>query len=228
MLNLSIEKRDQLKKKAKNLYSKNCIPGVLYGPGIEPIPISITTHDFEKVYREAGESMLISVDMKDEERKEIVLIRNPQRDVVSRNFIHTDLYQLPLNKPVEVTVSIESIGESIAVKENRGVLLKNIQEIVIKTLPKSLIHEIKVDISVLKTFDDVITIKDLNLPENIETMFSEDSVVFSVQQPKTQEEIEQEEQAEAIEDSTIDTEEPQEDTEEPNEEKTTEEPNEEK
>lgn len=214
MLSLNIEKRDQLRKKAKDLYKNEQIPGVLYGPSIKPTPVSIETKEFEKVYAEAGESMLVSIQLKDEKEKAIVLIRNPQRNVVTRDFIHTDFYQLPLDKPVEVTVSIEATEESPAVKEQGGVLIKGIQEVLIKTLPKSLIHEISVDISRLKTFDDVITIKDLNLPKEVEILEEDESVVFSVQQPKTQAEIDKEEQEEALEDSTTETVEPEKEGEE--------------
>ena len=121
----------------------------MYGPGVKPVPVSVDARDFEKVYDEAGESMLISLKMKDGDKENIVLIRNPQRDVVSRSFIHIDFYQLPLDKPVEVSIQIEAIGESPAVKEQNGVLIKNIQEIAIKTRPQNLIQEIEVDISKL-------------------------------------------------------------------------------
>jgi len=59
-------------------------------------------------------------------------------------------------------------GESLAVKDLGGTLAKEIQELTIKAIPQNLPHEIKINIDVLKTFEDEILIKDIELPKNVE------------------------------------------------------------
>ena len=51
-----------------------------------------------------------------------------------------------------------------------------------------MLHEIEVDISKLETFDDIITIKDLNVPENVEILHDEEEVVATIAPPKVEEE----------------------------------------
>jgi len=194
MLKLSLKPRTQLKRKAKMLYKDGYIPGVLYGPAIQSVPVSVGVREFERVYASVGESMLVSIAIEGEDTKGVVLIRNPQRDVVSKDFIHTDFYQLPLDKPVEVAVPIATTGESRAVLEMDGVLIKNVQDITIRVLPQALIQELVIDISSLEDFDTAITFADIPLPDGVEIVGSQDTVVFSVQQPRVQAEIEREQQ----------------------------------
>lgn len=191
MLKLSLKPRTQLKRKAKTVYKDGYIPAVLYGPAISPVPVSVAVRDFEKVYSNVGESMLVSIAIEGESTEGVVLIRNPQRDVVSKNFIHTDFYQLPLDKPVEVAVPITTTGESRAVSEMSGVLIKNVQDIAVRALPQALIHELVVDISSLEDFDTAITFADIPLPDGVEIVGSPETVAFSVQQPRVQGEQEQ-------------------------------------
>ena len=68
------------------------------------------------------------------------------------------------NKEIEVKVPLEFEGVSEAVKSGLGSLVKVMYEVEIKGLPKNLPHDIKVDISLLKTLEDKITIANLVLP----------------------------------------------------------------
>jgi len=68
-------------------------------------------------------------------------------------------------KLITVEVPLIFVGESEAVKTDKGVLIKSIHSVEIEALPQDLIHEIEVDISVLKTFDDNIYVKDINVSD---------------------------------------------------------------
>ncbi|RLI18237.1 50S ribosomal protein L25, partial [Candidatus Bathyarchaeota archaeon] len=77
------------------------------------------------------------------------------------------------------------------VKELGGTLVKNISEIEIKALPQDLPHEIEVNVEGLKTFDDAILVKDLNVSEGVEILKEPQDVVAFVAEPeKVEEELE--------------------------------------
>ncbi|GAI44844.1 unnamed protein product, partial [marine sediment metagenome] len=62
MLSLSAKIRKELGKKVKNLRKKGILPGVLYGSKIkDSLPLEIDLKEFEKIYKEAGESSLITL-----------------------------------------------------------------------------------------------------------------------------------------------------------------------
>ena len=165
MLKLEARKRKIAGKKVKNLIKQGILPAVLYGPQIKNLPLELNMKEFYKIYKEAGESSLISLQV--ENKNFSVLIHEVKRDPVSDNPIHVDFYQPILTKEVEATVPLVFEGEAKAVRDLGGTLVKEIQEIEVRALPQDLPHEIKIDISKLETFEDEILIKDLQIPQNV-------------------------------------------------------------
>lgn len=185
MINLKAEKRQDLGKKVKFLREKGVLPAVLYGPEIDNLPIQLDLKEFEKTYKEAGESTLIDLEIGD--KKFSVLIHDIKKDPLSGSPIHVDFYQPILTKEVEAAVPIVFEGEAPAVKELGGTLIKETQEVEVKALPRDLPHEIKVDVSSLKTFEDEISIKDLRVADNIEILKEPDEIVALVTPPQKEE-----------------------------------------
>ncbi|MDI6591868.1 MAG: 50S ribosomal protein L25 [Patescibacteria group bacterium] len=187
MLSLQAKIRKIKGKKVKNLRKKGILPGVLYGPKIkEALSVEVDSKQFEKIYQEAGESSLISLEIKD--KKIPVLIHEVTKDSLTEKPIHVDFYQPSLEEEVEATVPLIFEGEAPAVKDLGGTLLKNISEIEVKALPQKLPKEIKVRIESLKTFEDNILIKDLKLPEGIKILRNPEEIVASVSPPERVEE----------------------------------------
>ncbi|OGZ27678.1 MAG: hypothetical protein A2365_03470 [Candidatus Nealsonbacteria bacterium RIFOXYB1_FULL_40_15] len=195
MLNIEAEKREPGMKRKQGF-----VPAVLYGPEVKNISLEINAKEFEKLYNEAGESSLINVVVSGKEYP--VLIYGTDLDPLTNSFIHVDFYQPILTEEVEASVEIIFEGESPAVKELGGTLVKEIQEIEVKALPQNLPHEIKVDISNLKTFEDEILVKDLALPANVSVSKNPEDIVAMVAAPeKVEEELEKpiEEDVEKVE-----------------------------
>lgn len=202
MTTINAQKREVTGKKVDSLRKQGVLPGVLYGPEVENTPIELNAVDFSKIYREAGESSLITLKIGTKDYP--VLIYDTKRDPMTSEFIHVDFYQPILTEEVEASVPIVFEGESLAVKELGGTLLKEIQELEVRALPQNLPHEIKVNISSLKTFEDEIKIKDLNLPENVSVDKDLNDIVAMVTPPeKVEEELEKpiEENVEQVEKS---------------------------
>ena len=187
----------------KQIRKQGLIPAVLYGHKIKNLILSVDLHEFEKVYQEAGESTLIKLEIDDSQEKKsakskkerIVLIYKVARHPVSGQPVHADFYQVKMDEPITTEVPLVFVGESAAVKELDGVLVKNIQSLEIKALPVDLPHQIEVDISALKTFDDNVYIKNLKLPAGVTTESQSDEVVVSVIPPRTRAELEKLEEA---------------------------------
>jgi len=203
MLALSAKiRQNNFGKKTKALREKGLLPAVVYGPKIKALPLELDYKSFEKVYKEAGESSLISLEIEKEKEKPPVLIHEIQRDPLSDKIIHVDFYQVPLTKEVEAKVPLIFEGEPPAVKELGGTLLKNISELEVKSLPQNLPKEIKIGVLNLKTFEDHILIKDLKLPKEVKVLKDPEEIVASVTPPeKVEEELEKpiEEKVEEIE-----------------------------
>ncbi|MFH1947561.1 MAG: 50S ribosomal protein L25 [Candidatus Magasanikbacteria bacterium] len=188
--------------KPEVLRAEGKLPGVLYGPEIEPISLEVDRVAFEKMYDEAGESSLIDLTIegsKDEPAK--VLVQEVVYDSIKQIPVHFDFRQIKMGVEMTATLAISFIGESQAVKEG-GTLNTALDSLEIKCLPKDLIGEVEVDISALQTFEDSIHVKDIKLPEGIVVTDNKDALVIKVTPPLS------DDQLKAMEESTSEVSEP--------------------
>ncbi len=179
--------REKTGKQVAELRQGGMIPAVLYGKKIENQNLLVKDVEFNKMLESAGESTLIDLKVGEAESVK-VLIYNTQRDAVKHNIIHADFYQVRMDEAITATVSLVFVGEAPAVKEFGGLLLTNIQELEVKCLPGDLVHDIQIDLSVLKTFDDKITVESLGFGDKLEIQASPNSVIATVVEPRQQEE----------------------------------------
>ena len=167
----------------KEIRKEKQIPCVLYGPKTDPVSLKLDQKEFNKLYREVGETTLVNLKFDKEEKK--VLIHDLQRHPVSGDIIHIDFYQPSLKEKTTAQVPLVFVGKSKAVEDEAGTLIKAMDEIEVRALPQNLPHEIEVDISKLETFSDYVYIKDLELPKNVEFVKEEDEVVLLFNLQKT-------------------------------------------
>ena len=188
MITLTVKIRKEAGKKVKTLREKGIMPAVLYGPKVKNQSLEIDIKEFEKIYKEAGKNTLVSLELQDKKEKYLVLIHDLVRDPITSSPLHVDLYQPSLEEKIEADIPVILQGESLAVKDLGGTLIKTMSEIKIKALPQDLPKEIIIDISGLKTFEDHILIKDLKFAEGVEILRDSSDIVVSVAAPEKVEE----------------------------------------
>ncbi len=180
MISLKAKIRKETGKKTSILKKSGRIPAVVYGHKIKNVLLDVDYKEFQKVLSKAGESSLIELDIEGEKEKRPVLAHDLQKDPVTDKFIHIDFFQTSLKEEVQVKVPLVFEGESQAIKDLGGTLIKNISELEIKALPQNLPHEIKVSVNSLNTFEDHILVKDLVLPKDVKAIAKPDEIVVSV------------------------------------------------
>lgn len=186
MFKLSAVKRETKGEKARK---EGLLPAVVYGAGSETESLSLVYNDFIKLYDQAGESSLVDFDVDNKDYGKI-LIHDVQYDPVSGRVSHVDLRRVDMNKIITAWVDLEFVNEAPAVKELGGTLVKNFESVEIECLPKDLLNHIDVDLAVLKTFDDDITVKDLKIPEGVKIIEPEaEATVAKAIPAMTEEEI---------------------------------------
>jgi len=191
-MKLQAKVRDLTGSKVKNLRKEGQLPAVVYGKGIENMNLTLDIKKFTRTFKEAGENTVIdlAIDNNGKEESKNILIHKVSFDPISGAIIHTDLYEVNMKEKVEANVPLLFEGESAAVKTENGVLVKNFHEVEVSALPKDLPHDIKVDLGILATFDDVIKASDIKVPEGVTLEMSDDEVIASVTPPRSDEELE--------------------------------------
>ncbi|MBU2633302.1 50S ribosomal protein L25 [Patescibacteria group bacterium] len=184
-IQLKAEKRDIFRKKLKEARKRGQIPAVMYGSEQENTSLFVQRVDFEKAWRKAGESVVIELEIGKEKAQ--VVINDVALDPLTHKPQHVDFYAVDLKKKITASVPLVFIGESSAVKNLGGVLVKVIHDIEVEGLPESLPKEIEVDISALETFEDKVMVKDLKLSEGINVAIDGEDAVALVEKPREEE-----------------------------------------
>lgn len=187
-INLKSKIREEVGKKLDSFREQGMIPAVVYGRKTDSQNLWVNYLEFRKVFEKAGESTIIELEIEGK-GKVNALVQDVQTDPLRDSFSHIDFFQVRMDEKIETDVPLEFFGESAAIKELGGMLVKNLNEIKISCLPADLPSEIKVDISKIKTFDDHIKIKDLEIPEKVKVLDEEETVVALVEAPRTEEEL---------------------------------------
>lgn len=199
-IDLPVQKREKLGKSARGFRKKGLIPAELYGHNVENIHLAVPSLDFKRVYKEAGENTILSLDIGGEKRP--ALIYNVQRDPITEEYRHIDFYQVRMDEAIETEVPLVFVGEAPAVKAFGGILVKALQTLPIEALPADLPHQIEVNISSLAELDLTLYVKDIALPKGVVVTIGLETAVVSVVTPK--EEVE--EVPVSVEDIKVETE----------------------
>lgn len=183
MERISLKASKREKGPVNKLRKSGMVPAVLYGHNVENQSLSVNQNEFEKVLRKAGESTIIDL-LIDEGKPHPVLIHDVQRHFMYSTVDHIDFYQVSMTEKLKANIVLEFTGESEAVKAMGGTLFKNLSEVEVECLPADLPHNFVVDISPLKTFDDSITVADLQVSDKVEILTPKDEVIAKVQPPR--------------------------------------------
>lgn len=160
-MELTVEKRDT-KNSPASLRLQGKLPAVIYGRKEPSTPITVDRKTFDKLFHKAGENTVITIKGLGEDKD--ALIHEVVVDAVRGDTLHADFYAIAKGQTVTVAIPIVFDGESPAVRDLAGILVKVMHELEIEVLPKDLPQAFHVDISKLVTLEDKITVKDLVLP----------------------------------------------------------------
>lgn len=187
MFTIKAKKRDE-GMKLDAIRKEGEIPAVFYGAGKTTTSISIPLVEFKKVWRDAGESSAVKVEMLDGNID--VLIHEVQVNPVTDEPTHVDFLAIDMKKKIRVNVPLVFEGVSDAVKTGTGNLVKVLHEFEIEALPADLPHSLVVDISKLKTLNDQVYVSDVKVPAGVIVINEPTEVVVSVvEQVEEKEEV---------------------------------------
>lgn len=187
-ITLTATRRDVLGKQVKKYRNEGKSPAVLYGVGLESVPLLLDTKNFLGVYSKAGATTLLDV-VVDGQAAVKALVSDVAVHPVTSRLMHVDLRRVDMKKKISAKVPLHFVGESPAVKTLGGIFVGQLDEVEIECLPSELIHEIEVDISSLATFEDVLHVSDLKVGEAVTINAASDLIVALVQEPRSEEEL---------------------------------------
>lgn len=185
---LKAEARKITGRKVKNLRKEGILPGNVYGKKVKSASVQVSLKDFEKIYKEVGETGLVELEVGKEKRP--VLVHNLQLNPVTDAPVHVDFLQVDLKEKVTAGVPVELIGESPAEKQGLGTVVQQLTEIEVEALPADLPEKFEIDKGMLTEVDQVIKVVDLKVDKSkVEVKTDAESIVVKVEPPQKIEEV---------------------------------------
>jgi large subunit ribosomal protein L25 len=195
---LKADKRTILGSKVKQLRRTGVVPANLFGKTIDSQAIQVSAVEFNRVYKEAGETSIIWVKVEGEEKERPTLVTAVHFNPMTGDKLHVDFHQVNLKEKVTANVPVEIIGESELVNTNMAVLSQSLNEIEIEALPTDIPESITFDISSLKAIGDHLLVSDAKVSAEVEIKTDPEQMVISLQEPMKEEVIPVEEVSEEI------------------------------
>ena len=159
------------------------VPGCIYGSHKEPISITVSLKDVEKIIK-AGKNTIVEVALPN--GKEQVLVKEIQYHVVKDTPIHIDFQRVSLTDKMNVVVPVKLIGEAADVKSYGALVEHILREIEVKALVSAIPHEIEVDMTPM-TINKGIVAGDIKLPKGVELVTDPQAPVAHLMIPKEEE-----------------------------------------
>jgi large subunit ribosomal protein L25 len=186
-MSLQVEKREKTGKGGcRQARMRGLIPGVVYGSGKDSVPIQVDRKTFVETMKKAGENPIVLLKLSDTGQERHAMIRDMQRNPVSRQVIHIDFQRIEMTDKVRVTVPVELVGTAHGVKVQGGLIDFVVREVHVECLPGDIPKHLDLDVTELHAGQHAAA-KDLKLPEGVTLLDDPERVILSVVHARTEE-----------------------------------------
>jgi large subunit ribosomal protein L25 len=193
-IRLEVQEREHRgTRESRRLRRDGMIPGVLYGRGHKPHPISVQERELRRVLTgSAGLHAILDVVLAGQKSTHASILKDYQVDPIRGKIEHFDLQEVRLDQPIQTSVVVELVGESAGTKAG-GVLSQVSREIRVEALPLEVPERIELDVSAME-IGDTLRLADLPTREGVTYLDdAEETVLATVTMPTKVEEPEPEE-----------------------------------
>jgi large subunit ribosomal protein L25 len=186
-IELGVEPRsDAGKGAARAMRRTGKVPAILYGAKRTTTLVCVDAKEFEfKVGRLEGAHLIRLKAGSDDLGGRLVLVKELQRDPVSRQLLHADLYEVDVTAKLRLRVALHFVGRAAGV-ELGGILQPIRRDIEVLCLPTEIPDFIEVDVTQLG-IHDAVHLSDLKPPPGVEISFDTDDALVTVLPPVVEE-----------------------------------------
>jgi len=170
---------------ARKLRAAGKVPGVIYGHGREPQPLTVNAREFDRLAERVRITSTV-IELAMDGKTARTLIRELQRDPLKRSVLHIDFQELVAGEKVVVSVPLRFTGTADGVKNSGGILEEVIHQIHVRVDPSNIPDHVDVDVTPL-TIGHSLHVSDLILPAGVEVEDDPEQTVAVVSAPKAEE-----------------------------------------
>lgn len=180
---LNAEVREGIGKQlAKRLRREGSIPGILYGSGEQPTPLTIDVKTLVTLLHAHGRNMVVNLILGGKKNSVKSFIYELQHDPLSGDIVHVDLKRISLTEEIHVTVPVHLVGLAEGVKNEGGIVEHTLHALPVACLPAMIPDTITIDITNLH-LGDTVHVRDLP-QEKYRVVSDPDNVIVHIVAPK--------------------------------------------
>lgn len=181
---------------ARQARRENKVPGIVYGGGVDPLPINLDYYYLLKRLK-AGRFLSTLFNLKVEGQEDVrVICRNVQRDVVKDLPRHVDFMRLRRTSRINLFIHVTFENHDAAPGLKRGGTLVIVRpEVELEVTAGDIPDHITVDLTG-RQIGDVIHINDVTLPEGVKPTVDRNFVIANISAPSGLRSADNEEAAE--------------------------------
>ncbi|QQA42321.1 50S ribosomal protein L25/general stress protein Ctc [Pelagovum pacificum] len=168
---------------AREARRNGMVPGIVYGGGVDPLPINL---EFNALLTRLRKGRFLSTlfNLKVEGQEDVrIICRNVQRDVVKDLPTHVDFMRLRRTSKINLFIPVEFVNHEAAPGIKRGGVLTVIRnEVELIVTAGDIPEKIVVDLTGLE-INDTVTISSVTLPEGAKPTIDRDFVIANISAP---------------------------------------------
>lgn len=177
--NLTVQKRESLGRKAKDVKNEGNILGNVYGKGVESIPIQGERRAMQKVVVGAGKNHPIELTI-DGADNHLVLVHEVERDNITQNMHHVTFHVIKRGEKVSTEIPLHLVGDAPAARTG-NIVVKMLDEVEIEANPKDIPEAFEISIESLEEVGDSINVGDIKMPTGVTLLTDETLPVVKVE-----------------------------------------------
>ncbi|MCY3797771.1 MAG: 50S ribosomal protein L25 [Chloroflexi bacterium] len=178
---LAAEVRQAQGKRNRRLRREGFVPGIVYGPSIDPISVQFPYRAVEVTLMNAGGTNLIDIEVNGSSFPS--LAREVQRDVVRGDILHVDFLAVDQTQRISVEVPIVMDGESPVVAAREGILITGRSSLTLEVFPSDIRDRIIIDLSTLTEMGAEVLVRDLSFGESVTVHNDPNEMLAKIVQP---------------------------------------------
>jgi large subunit ribosomal protein L25 len=185
-MSIQVEKREKTGKGGcRQARMRGLIPAVVYGSGKDSVPVQVNRKTFLDLMKKAGsENPIFLLKLSDTGQERHAMIRDMQKNPLSRQVIHIDFQRIDMTNKVRVTVPVELVGTAYGVKVEGGLIDFVVREVHVECLPGDIPNHLEIEVTELHAGHHAAA-KDLKLPEGVTLLDDPERVILSVVHART-------------------------------------------
>jgi len=169
---IDVESRDATgTKQVRRLREDGLVPAILYGAGKDPLKLAVKERELQRHLRQQNRVFVLNLG--GQERS--IYLQDIQYDCLTDRPVHVDFRRIDMDEMIHLKVSLDYIGHPVGASKG-GVLIRDLQELPISSLPASIPKNIPVSVTHMEIGDSIM-VSELELPEGVKADVPEEAIV---------------------------------------------------